>query len=356
MRLKWIGIAVLVLAVAVGGLTLRTLWLAGAFRGIEPHFDGTCRLVEGAVGPEDITIDGREQVAYVSASDRRATAAGAPVPGAIYRYDLRAADAEPVNLTPGAGASFQPHGISLWTDGERSVLFVINHPAPNTALHDHTVEIFDLEGGALVHRATLTSPLLVMPNDLVAVDRDRFYLTNTHGHPPGWRQTLETYLQLPWGNVLSYGPRGFDVALDGLTYPNGINVSADGGTLYVATVTARSLLVYDRDPDSGQLTRRDEVALGSGGDNVEIDERGDVWIGAHPKLLRVQAHATNPSELSPAQVLRVSRGAGGTYEVEEIYLSDGAPLSGSSVAAVHGDRMLIGQIFGDGFLDCRLGR
>src|SRR5690606_17778360 len=131
-------------------------------------------------------------------------------------------------------------------------------------------------------------------------------------------------------NVLHYGPGGFRVALANLVFPNGINVSPDGRTLYVATVTRRSLLVYDRDPESERLALREEVAIGSGGDNIEIDERGDVWIGAHPKLLRVQAHAGDSTALSPSQVLRLWRGADGTYQVEEVYLDDGAQLSGSS--------------------------
>jgi hypothetical protein len=41
-------------------------------------------------------------------------------------------------------------------------------------------------------------------------------------------------------------------------------------------------------------------------------------------------------------------------KVEEVYLDDGSTISGSSVAAVRGNRLLIGEIFDEGFLDCTM--
>lgn len=339
------AVAVLLLASGFAG---RLLWRAGAFRGIDGHFAGTCRLVPGAVGSEDLTIHPRSGVAFVSSCDRRAAMAGNPVPGAIYAYDLEADSPRLVNLTPDADTNFQPHGISLWSGDGRDVLFVVNHPPEGSGLPRDTVEVFDVEPGRLVHRATLTDPLLVMLNDLVAVGPDRFYVTRTHRHPPGFLQSLETYLQLSGAQVLFYGPGGFRVAVDGLVYPNGINVSSDGRSLYVASVTDGAVRVYDRDAARETLSLRQVIAVEGGPDNIEVDAEGTLWIGAHPKLLRVGAHAEDPKEKSPAQVLRV-RASG---ESDEVYLSDGDPLSASSVAAVRGRRLLVGQIFDDGILDC----
>jgi arylesterase/paraoxonase len=345
--------ALAVLLVLAGAWALRMLWQAGAFKSIAPRFAGRCALVKGPVGPEDITVHPRTGVAYISAADRRAVIAGKPVPGHIFAYDVNAAAPTPVDLTPDADVSFQPHGISLWTgDDGHDALFVINHPPAGSGRPAHTVEIFDLRGAALVHRATLSDPLLVMPNDLVAVGIDRFYLTNTHAHPPGFRQTLETYLQLRGANVLYYGNGGFRPVLENLVFPNGINVSRDGGTLYVAATTPRRLYVYRRDPRNERLEPAAEVFLGSGADNIEIDARGDLWIGAHPNLIAMAALLDDPAGLSPSEVLRVSRDDTGGYRVEEIYLDDGREISASSVGAVRGDRLLIGQVFGNGFLDC----
>jgi arylesterase/paraoxonase len=343
--------ALLLIVLVVAGRVGLLLWRAGTFRSIAPHFAGNCRLVKGAVGPEDLTIHPRTGIALISAADRRADMRGEAVPGAIYAYDLAADEARLVNLTPDADVAFQPHGLSLWTgqDG-RDVLFVVNHPPASTGLPADTVEVFDYEGGRLVHRRRLTDPSLVMLNDLVAVGPGRFYVTRTHRHPPGWRQTLETWLQQAAAEVLHYGPDGFRVALDGLVYPNGVNVSPDGRTLYVASVTEYALRVHDRDPETDALTLRDVWTLPGGPDNIEIDAEGELWIGAHPKLLRVRAHAADAGEPSPSQVLRVSPAGA----VQEVYLSDGAAFSGSSVAAVRGRRLLVGKIFDDGFLDCTM--
>lgn len=345
-------IAVAVAVIFVGGFVLRIAWIGGVFTSIEPHFDGQCRLVGGPVGSEDLTIDAAGNRAFISATDRRALAAGQPVPGGLWAYPLDAPGAQPVNLTPDAGLYLQPHGISLWREPDgRAALFVVNHPAPGHGWPEHTIEIYDVVGERLVHRATLTDRRLVMPNDLVAVGLDRFYLTNTHAHGRGIRQDLETYLQLRGAEVLRYGPGGFSTAIADLVFPNGINVSADGRTVYVAAVTARSVLVYDRDPATDALTPRGEIDIGSGGDNIEVDADGQLWIGSHPKLLAVPAHAEDASSPAPAQVLRVNPADGA---VEEIYLDDGSEFAAASVAARQGNRLLVGQIFGEGFLDCEM--
>lgn len=353
MRRRAILLSLAVVALAVCVVVVRILWLGGMFRHLEPHFAGRCRLVEGPVGPEDLTIHPKSGVAYISACDRRAVFSGRPVPGAIFAYDLNAADARPVNLTPAADTSFQPHGLSLWVGADgHEVLYVINHAPAQGDRQLHSVEVFDLKDGTLVHRASLTDPLLVMPNDLVAVGDDRFYLTNTHKNPPGWRQTLETYLQIPGANVVVYGDGRFRHAIEDLVLPNGINVSADGRTIYVAATTSRRILIYDRDPRTDALAQRTEVFLGSGPDDIEVDADGALWIGAHPQLLRLGPHRDDPAKLAPSQVLRVSRVAGGGYQVDEVYLNSGEQIAAASVAAVRGRRLLIGQIFGNGILDC----
>ncbi|MCP5057922.1 MAG: hypothetical protein GY937_14550 [bacterium] len=327
---------------------------AGQFRTLEPHFEGSCRLVAGAPGPEDLTIHPEKRVAYVSAANRRAAMAGQSVPGAILAYALDDPEKGLVNLTPDAGIDFQPHGISLWRgpDG-REVLFVVNHPPDGAGGRRHKIVVFDLKGEDLVRRPTTLEDdeLLVMPNDIVGVGPDRFYLTNTHANPPGLGQTLETYLRLARARVVYFDGERFQPAIEGLQYPNGINASADGRRIYVAETTGQVVRVYEREPVSGALHFLREIATGSGLDNVEVAADGALWIGSHPKMLAVGAHAEDPGLLSPSQVLRVDPESG---VVREVYLDLGEEVSASSVAAVDGNRLLIGQIFDDGILDCTM--
>jgi arylesterase/paraoxonase len=354
---KHILIASSVLIAVVGLWVVKLLYDAGVWRDIAPHGTGTCRLVPGPVGPEDLTIHPGTGVAYISSTDRRASSRGEPRPGGIWAYFLNDPAATPVNLTPDAGIDFQPHGISLWVgEDSRALLFVVNHPAPASGKPTHTIEIFEVQADRLQHVRSVTDPeLLVMPNDIAAVGPQQFYLTNTHGFAPGMMQTLETYLRLQRATVLFFDGSRFRVALDGLLFPNGINTSDGGSRLWVASSTGRAVRGYLRDPGTEALKLVREISLGSGADNIEIDAAGDLWIGAHPKLLAVGGLLENPSARSPSQVLRVSSSSGA---VEEVYLNDGVQLSGSSVAAAReeprGRRVLIGQIVGNGVLDCIL--
>ena len=345
---KRIAITLAAILVIVAGCIVYLYWIAGEFKTIEPHFAGTCRVVGGLVGPEDITIHPRTGVAYISGYDRRAVLEGGPGHGGIYGYDLKAAAAEPVKLTPDADPDFRPHGISLFVgeDG-RDVLFVINHQGGG-----HRIDVFDVEEGGLIERETLTSPMLVSPNDIVGVGPDRFYVTNDHRYPSGWKRKLEDYLMLPLSNVLYYDGSEFVEAASGIAYANGINVSPDGRTLYVCAVTEGSLRIYDRDPESGRLAQRERIDLHTGVDNIEVEPDGDLWIGAHPQLLTFVKHSKDRRKVSPSQVLRLAPKKGSGYEVQEVYLDTGEQISAASVGAVRGNRLLIGAIFDAKFLDC----
>jgi arylesterase/paraoxonase len=308
-------------------------------------------MLRGPIGPEDITINPLTGIAFISATDRRAIAAGKPRPGAIWSFDLNAKGATPVNLTPEATTDFQPHGISLWRGPNgRQVLFVVNH-APGADGPRHSVLIFDIIGSnAFMLRIEAKSPLLVMPNDVVGMDPDRFFVTNTHKNPPGLAQQIETFTQRKGAQVLYYDGKDFNVALDDVVMPNGINLSPKELELYVASVTTHSVRVYARDTRNERLMFQREIYLGSGPDNIEVDSDGNLWVAAHPKLLKVGAHAKDPAVLSPSQVFRITPDGA----VTDIYADRGEQISAASVAARYGNRLLIGQIFDEGVLDCTM--
>ena len=341
-----------VLILVVTGWVVHLLWSAGQFKTIEPHFSGTCRAVRGVVGAEDITIHPGTGVAYISACDRRALRAGQNGRGGIYAYDLKSDQPVPVMLTSGPGPDFQPHGISLFVDPTgRDTLFVINHSRGT-----HKVEIYDFKADGLAHRKTVAGPALVSPNDIVAVGRDSFYASNDHRFTGGFLKTLEDYLKLPLANIVYYDGRSFHEAATGIGYPNGINVSPDGRNLYVAGTTQMTLKVFARDLKTGGLTLKESIPFDTGLDNIEIGPKGALWIGAHPQLLKFAAHAKDPGKLSPSQVLRVTLNEGESPRIDEVYLNGGEELSGSSVGAVYQDRLLIGSVFEEKILDCRLKR
>ncbi len=342
----------IVLAAAIALGAAYVIWLlnaAGELRTLTPHFDGTCTAVPGLVGAEDLTIHPRTAIAYISSCDWRAVSAGKPATCALYTYDLGAASPRLVNVTPDAGPDFRPHGISLYVapDGT-STLYVVNHAGGK-----NTIEVYDVTATGLTHRTTLADALLVAPNDLVAVSPTAVYVTNDHRHPRGPLRNVEDYLRRPWANVVLWDGRGFREVARGIRVANGINVSPDGRTLYVVATIGGTVRVYDRDPSSGALAFRDEIPLGSGGDNVEVDSDGTLWIGAHPKLLTLVGYMGGRRPIAPSQVLHVVPHAHGG-DVREVYLDLGEQLSAATVAAVRGKRLLIGPLADTKLLDCTM--
>ena len=195
---------------------------------------------------------------------------------------------------------------------------------------------------------------LLSPNDIVAVGPRQFYVTNDHRHTEGFKRWVEEYGRQAWSNVVYYTGSEFVVAATGLGYANGINVSPDGSMLYVCATVKRTLHVYDRNPATHALSLKETIDLQTGLDNIEVDAAGRLTIAAHPKLLTFVKHAKDPAYHSPSQVLRLTARSSGGYGEEEIYLDSGTEISGASVAAVNGQRMLIGSVFDPLFLDCRL--
>jgi len=349
------------LAALLAGYMLYLANAAGEFRSLANQPFGQCRQITGLPGSEDITIRPGGRFAYISSDDRRAVINNNPTPGAIFRYDLDAASAAPVNLTPDADLRFRPHGISLYVGADgRETLFVVNHPgeslfgAPDSQDTGplHTIEVFDVQDNILVHRRTHADAALISPNDVVGIDHERFYVTNDHGAGPGALRQLEDYLRLPWANVLYFDGDTFAEVADSLSYANGINVSANGRELYVAEVSRNRIQVFQRDPASGSLSLQQTLDVGFGADNIEMDpDSGDLWVGGHPRLLTFVRHTADASVNSPSQVVRVRPGNAG-YQVSTEFSDAGELISGTSVGAWRDGRLLIGSVFEDHILDC----
>ena len=386
---------VLLLVFAFG---LEFFWTAGQLRRIDDNFVGRCTAVPGVTGAEDITIHPKTRIAYVSAYDRGAEARGGSVKAGIYAYDLKARKPELRNLTPDAPPTFRPHGLSLWLGGkgERDLLFAINHPEGR-----HEVQIFEIAPKGLVLRETIADPLIAHPNDLVAVGPRSFYVTNDLSRDFGTLGgKLEVFLRLPYSDVVYFDGSTARSAADNIAYPNGINISRDGRTIFVASLLMKQINVYDRDAASGDLVAREVINVDGNPDNVELDAQGNLWVGAHPQLVSLFVHSKEAAgqklplvrllvstvqplsvrggaALAPSQILRISaqkedecrpvpsglgrvmralgfeQRVGSCYTTQAVYQNRGNEIAGASVAAVNESRMLIGTVFDDHILDCK---
>jgi arylesterase/paraoxonase len=260
-----------------------------------------------------------------------------------------------------AGFIFHPHGLTLFRSdfGERR-LFVINHRGDK----DHVVEVFDIDGDRLRHTRTIADvEHLVSPNDLVALDGDRFYVTNDHGARQALLKVLETGAGLPWSTVVFFDGSRFHTVAKHIEMANGIALDRDRRRLYVAA--SRSKRVYDFAWDASDPARElvdpRTIELPGCPDNLEWDEEGNLWIGVDPSFLKVALYVERIVPKAPSLVLCLHFEGGETPRIEEVFRDDsGEMISASSVAAAYRRgpvrRLLIGAPFDNHLLDCELRR
>jgi arylesterase / paraoxonase len=319
---------------------------AGEFNHLVPHSAYRCSKVSGVMGPEDIAIDHSSATAFISSADYRAARKGVFRQGAIFAYKL---EGKPVltDLTADLKIRFAPHGISFFVgpDG-RKYLFAVNHPLPKNC-----VEIFEFTNNALVHLQTVEGELIISPNDIAAVGPRQFYFTNDHGAGSAWGRTMEDYLRLPRSNIVYYDGTKMRVVAKNMSYANGIWATSDGKRVYATATAGRKFYVFERAAD-GNLKLLSQLDLRTGADNIDIDAQGRILIGAHPKLITFVKHAGKKKSVSPSQVLEVFVNDDNRYSFKELYLNPGDEISGCSVAAGYKDRLLLGAVFENHFLDC----
>jgi len=334
----------LVLIALIGGYGYATLRSFNHFETIERSFAGKCAPVAGIAGPEDLQIDAVTGRAFISSLDRRKEGAR----GAIHIFDVDdpLSDSAWRDRTGGVPADFQPLGLYFFRQGEIQRLFVVNQA-------NNGVELFDVASdGALTHMETFTERRLTSPNDVVAVGPRAFYVTNdVRSGRDGMLASLHFIMRSASGAVFYMDGSVWRVALEGLHFANGVNISPDGLTLYVAETAANAINFYDRDADNGRLELLKSIKLAASPDNINVDEIGAVWIGALPKPLLVPRHGRNPGIAAPSEIIRISS-VGGAPEV--IYRDDGGEISASTSAARIGSTLLIGSLFEKKFLICNL--
>jgi arylesterase / paraoxonase len=340
MRLAGFFIILLLIA---GAVVYGRLQSFNHFAEIEHSFDGQCTPVRGIAGPEDIQIDAKRSRAFISSLDRRTPG----VRGAIHLFDWT----NPLNenawrdQTGGKPVAFQPLGIDLYDDGEVRRLFVVNNA-------NKAVEMFDVDdAGALTHVETFTERRMTSPNNVVAVGRRSFYVTNDVKPGRGSRMgNLHFLTRATSGQVLFTDGTIWRVAADGLRFANGIEVSPDGARIYVAETAGNAIRIFERNQETGALALADIVDLNSAPDNIMVDASGMIWIAALPKPLTILRHGANPNVLSPSEVISI----GMDGKARTVYRDDGTELSASTAAARLGDVLLIGALYDEKFLICRL--
>jgi arylesterase/paraoxonase len=317
------------------------------------HSDYQCEKIGGAPGVEDIAIDPELGIAYISSlDDRRHGQRGVTAHGTIMAYSLDKPETL-VDITPKTKyfqEQFHPQGFSFYrADDGSKYLFVINR---RTDLQ--IVELFRFNGSmSLTHINTFQDPVLMTnPNNLVAVSRDQFYITNYRVSTSKVGRQLEQLLALPVSYVLYFDGKKFKKVATGIKYANGIEASKDGKKIYVASSTGNELLIYSRTLVNGKLQYDQSVELGTVPDNLFVDDQDNIWLAALPGI-EFLLYRYEKVDISPSQVLKIVLSKKDEYVVHELYLNAGEELSASTSVGPYKNRMLLGGVYSEHFLDCK---
>lgn len=344
--MRVVGWAILALIAVV---VLRLLYVVVPSSGVFASLDDThvdhCRRVEIFPGAEDVTIDDDIGVAFVSADDRRAGFKGEAIQGGIFALRLDGSDRVSRVSAENFGP-FHPHGISLWKGGEgQKRLFVVNHVSAD----DHRVEIFDVgTGGALIHVDSIAFDAMMSPNDVAAVGPREFYVTNDRGYQTGFMSQIEGYFGLPFASLAHFDGQTGKLVEEGLVYANGVNVSRDGKTLYVAELLARRINAYDR-LEGGALKKTRSYPVPTAPDNIDVAPDGTLYVAGHSKIFDFLKHAEDASAVAPSHAISIDPASGA---VKDVFIDTKGVLNASSVAAANADTLIVGGVFDGHVMVC----
>ncbi|MEO9872371.1 SMP-30/gluconolactonase/LRE family protein [Ekhidna sp.] len=328
-------LTLLIIVILLLAFVLYTFTSTGYFREINNTENYEVIAEIPLKGAEDFTINYEDRFMIISQDDRAGRRDGTKSKGHLYYLDLDSGEFRPKKLTANYKLPFYPHGISLLKlDSAHYQILAVNHA------RGHTIEKFELFGDSLVYMATFRDKSMISPNDVVILDEESFYFTNDHGYSGKWGRLAEDYLGVAASNVMYYDGNYKEVA-SGIKYANGINISKDRSQLLLASPRGFKLKYFDIQQD-GSLELDKDLDVGTGIDNIELDENGDLWIGSHPNLLAFAAYAAGKKEKAPSEVIKISNG-----KAESLYEDDGSFISASSVAAPYNGLLFVGTVMDD---------
>ncbi|NND54283.1 MAG: hypothetical protein HKN56_04850 [Gammaproteobacteria bacterium] len=309
---------------------------------IDEKFAGTCEAVPLAGSGEDIQVDRDSGYAYLSMLDRLGVAQGLEIdPGMVMRIDLND-PGRPVVPALLDGPELHPHGLSLYRGNDGKLqLFVINHPKDRANGSEALERYTETSDGLFAHAETYASPLITRANDMVAVGPRQFYVAQDVD-----RQSGDTVTDLVYFNGSDYAVIANDIQSGG-----GINVSADGSTLYISETGGKRIRVAERNPN-GTLVNERFIQLDTSPDNIDVAADGSLWVGGHSNVIALAMHFIAGSN-APSQILRIDAQSE-PAQIEEIYLNAGDEISAGSGGATFGDTLLIGSITARKVLACTM--
>ena len=334
-----------ILTVAAAGVLAMTLDLSAQAPAADCAPAGAVRFVCGLQAPEDLVVlpgaqwvvagayGGSGGVYLVRASDKSARLAY-PAASSAERLDAKTYAACPGVPDAATKAKFQTHGLHL-LPGENSVhrLFVVLHGGRES------VEVFEVDARQDVPTLTwigcAVAPEPIGLNSVRGLPDGGFIATNFLARGgfggPAMKAMMSGQTN---GELWEWHPGGAWQKVPGseAAGANGLELSDDGGTLYVAAWGTQSFFRLSR--GQGQPIRQD-IPLGFRVDNIRWAADGSILAAGQGGTGDAQASIV--VKINPA-----------TLAVREILRHPNTPAFGAGTVAVEvGTEMWVGSFRGD---------
>ena len=329
-------------------VSLLMLQRMGTFKTITDNTPEVCESFKMNGSAEDIEIDYTRGIAYLSIQDREALIKGENTQGFIGKIDLNKKPYQLVSALTKQPEHLRPHGLSLYIDnrGKRH-LAVINHPK-NRGKEPEVIDLFtEANNGMFDFVRSVSDPLFQSPNDVLLVDKEKFYVGNDKGGV-STLDKIQEQLGRPMSTVVYFDGQSARIAMDNLSSVSGINLSPDRLTVYASETNAKRMALLKRSLIDGSLVKVNTIKLSGSPDNINVLRDGSLVVANIPKVWALIQHfialQNNEYKPAPSQVIKIDFDDRGNHTVKELFMSDGNDMSTTSVGVIWSDKLFMGSI------------
>ena len=326
--------------------------------GVGVHFynvyPGLCKSIPGVIcGSEKISVTS-DGLAFITSGIQDVTNCDPLyLHGRIYLFDFNDPYKKITELYLKSNSlkasTFSPHGMDVFEDLKNGVvkLLVINH-----GNHSETIEVFLFrrdDPSYLDHVKTITDEKFLCLNDISVINENLFYVTNYLKYCQyNYLASLffEASLKVNTANIVYYNKGQTSFVVDGYSTLNGIAVNKNFSMVFVASSSKKSLIIFNRDQETGKLNFYNAIDLVYSPDNVYIDHHtGSIYVAVLKKPLHMFLGLKNLTHGTATGLKIVSdSNQWENADVTEIFHDNGKLIQSASMFVYYKDSYLVGSI------------
>ncbi|GAA6041818.1 hypothetical protein JCM8097_007177 [Rhodosporidiobolus ruineniae] len=370
------------------------LKVMGVGREVVPLNNGQCYAVPGLEACEDAWVDEETETAYLACSDPVSRKNWTPATLHLNASALPPVSTDYVAVLDLPSRSYQKlhlHGLpveanGVWVHGIEVVrdpkspkhltLLLNSHRPPKdraTAPQvgaDSVIEVFETVLGSkeAVHVRTVEHPLIRTPNNMAAVSKTGFYVSNDHRYKTHWTRPFELLKPVPSDIVycdISTDVVDCKVAADNVVYPNGL-AKGPGNLLYQASSLDACVHIWEALSDH-TLVPLQVIPIARPLDNIHVHpSTGEIYTTALAKVLDFfKFTETGPytNQRAAVEVWRVrntteekekAEPLSRQYVAELAFADTGEIVSGSTSGVPFKDKLLLTGLVSKEVVVCKL--